>query len=510
MLPSRFLENKLKQYFNYDQFRPGQREIITDVLEGNNVLGILPTGSGKSICYQLPAAMLHGLTIVISPLISLMIDQVKELKARYFKQVVAVNSLVSFEERQEIFNNLAQYKLLYISPELLQKEDILTRLTKEQIDLIVVDEAHCVSKWGHDFRPDYLKLGAIIESFGDPPVLAISATATPDVQNDIIDSLKLDKVKRHIYPMDRNNLTFTVEKVMSDEEKLERITTFLENYLGPTLIYFTSRNQTEYITEILQRKMPSYRIAYYHGGMDAIDRIQVQQQFMNGQIDIICCTSAFGMGINKPDIRLIIHYHLPSQIEDYIQEVGRAGRDGKPSICLLLYGYSDVAIPKHLIENELPQAIEIERVLSTLKQWSEQEISVPLDKDDLLVESLQISESKWRFLRFHLEKHGMIKGKEIIYQASYWQSVYHHLVKWVDSRMIHKRKELQEMVDWIMSPNCLRKELYKKFQTGYRTPIFQCCSNCGVDLNEWMVEHKLDHLEEELDWRSKLQRILLG
>lgn len=502
------LEQKLERYFQYDQFRKGQREIIEDVLQAKNVLGVLPTGSGKSICYQLPSLLMDGLTIVVSPLISLMIDQVKELRAKNFKRVVALNSLVGYEERQFIYQHLNQYKLLYISPELLQQEQFIKKLSSIKISLFVIDEAHCISQWGHDFRPDYLKLGAIIKQLESPPVLALSATAAPAVQEDIIENLHLKTITKHIYPMDRKNLTFIIEKVSTIHEKIELMTTYLGKHLGPALIYFSSRIQAENMVETLRRMMPSLKVAFYHGGIDPVDRIQIQQQFMNDQLDVICCTSAFGMGINKSNIRLIIHFHIPSQIEAYIQEVGRAGRDGKPSICLLLFGVGDIAIPKNIIENELPHEDEIRVVMQQLKQMGEEGLELPV-RDLELYERFQISETKWRFLRFHFEKHGMIMAKNIVYDPIQWQRVFRQLNKWIQSRNSYKKQELEEMIDLVETTACLRETIYKKFQKGYSTPIFQCCSNCGIDLSKWAPSVKPAR-DEEIPWKDKLRKLLVG
>lgn len=504
------LEKELQKHFQYHSFRPGQREIISDVLQGKSVLGILPTGSGKSICYQLPSLLLDGLTVVVSPLISLMIDQVKELKAKNVKRVVALNSFVTYSERQMVMEQLHHYKLLYISPELLQQPQLLKRLSQLKISLFVIDEAHCISQWGHDFRPDYLKLGKVIENLHHPPVLALSATATPAVQADIIKSLDRPRMVKRVYPMDRNNLTFAIQDVASDQEKLELLTIYLNKHYGPALIYFSSRIQAENLARILTEKLPDLQVAFYHGGVEPIDRIQIQQQFMNNQIDVICCTSAFGMGINKQNIRLIIHYHIPSQMEAYIQEVGRAGRDGKPSICLLLYGRYDAAIPKSIIENELPESGEIRMIMQQLKVLSEQGIELTREVLHDLDELFQISEIKWRFLRFHFEKHGMINGKKVVYQAEHWRNVYEHLVKWIQSRSLYKMEELQEMIRWAESDDCLRKQLYKKFQSGYDPPIFECCSNCGIDLEQWEAQALPPSLQEDIDWREKLRKLLLG
>lgn len=503
------LEKELQKYFHYSSFRRGQREIIEDVLQGNDVLGILPTGSGKSVCFQLPAILNNGLTIVVTPLISLMLDQVKEIKAKNFKRAVALNSFVDAEQRSFILRNLSKYKLLYISPELLQYQPIIEKLARHRISLFVIDEAHCISQWGHEFRPDYLKLGEAIAYLGDPPVLALSATATPEVQDDIIRALNRAGMKRHIHPMDRNNLTFVVEKLSSEQDKIDWLKTYLKKDYGPALIYFSSRVQAENIASVLKESLPSVKIAFYHGGMEQTDRIMIQQQFMNEQLDVICCTNAFGMGINKPDIRSVIHYHLPSRLESYIQEVGRAGRDYKPSICFVLYHPNDIAIPRNLIQNELPAKEELQRAMEYLLHLSSQNKELPYP-DSNIFEQLQISEVKWRFLRFHFEKHGMIYNKKISYDAKKWQSVYEHLIHWMTKRTIHKQQKLNDIFRWIETDGCYREELYKNFQSGYSKPIFQCCSNCGVDLSEWKPEKPEKSADENQNWKMKLRRLLQG
>src|SRR5699024_8890625 len=224
MAYSEIVKRGLKQYFNYDFFREGQEEIILDVMAGRDVLGVLPTGSGKSLCYQLPSLLMSGTTIVISPLISLMSDQVKELKARKIKRFASLNSFNHYEERQRILTNLCEYKMVFISSELFQQQEIREYLKRIQINFVVIDEAHCISQWGYEFRPDYLKIKDVITELNEPPILALSATVTPTVQQDIVKSLKRDRIKQHIYPMDRDNIALTIEHVANDVEKVQMIT----------------------------------------------------------------------------------------------------------------------------------------------------------------------------------------------------------------------------------------------------------------------------------------------
>src|SRR5690625_1139430 len=275
------LENNLKSHFNFPAFRTGQKEIIQDIMQGSDVLGVLPTGSGKSLCYQLPAKLLSGTTIVVSPLISLMIDQVKQLKAIQFKEVVALNSFMEYAERRQVYEQLHTYKLVYVSPELLQKESLLAYLQQVDISLFVIDEAHCISQWGHEFRPDYLRLHSVIEMLNNPPILALSATANEDVQADIIHALKRPKMIKHIYPIDKPNIAFHVVRLQDEDEKLHTLTKLVSTYRVPTLIYFSRREDTENIAHRLATQLVDRKVAFYHGGLDAFDRLMIQQQFMN-------------------------------------------------------------------------------------------------------------------------------------------------------------------------------------------------------------------------------------
>lgn len=262
------LESQLLKQFNIKSFREGQEEIIGDVIGGKDVLGILPTGSGKSLCYQLPATIMEGVTIVVSPLISLMQDQVKQLKATGFKSVIALNSFMEPKEKKRVFQHLNEYKLIYVSPELLQQQEVIHYFKNIKISLFVIDEAHCISQWGHEFRPDYLRLGFVLDVMNNPTVLALSATATKEVQKDIIQSLNRPNIQKHIYPMDRENIAFTVQKVDRDIEKQDIIVKILKQHRVPTLIYFSSKRKTEEIAAFLTKNVPTHRIAFYHGGMD--------------------------------------------------------------------------------------------------------------------------------------------------------------------------------------------------------------------------------------------------
>ncbi|WP_100010769.1 RecQ family ATP-dependent DNA helicase [Lentibacillus sediminis] len=503
------LEHQLKKYFAYDSFRPGQKEIIRNVLKGENVLGILPTGSGKSICYQLPARILPGITVVVSPLISLMMDQVKQLRATGFKEVVALNSFMDPAERKRVMNHLDAYKLIYISPELLQKAKILDSFKKQIISLLTVDEAHCISQWGHEFRPDYLKLDRVKRQLGNPPVLALSATATPEVQQDIVQHLAMNGCVRHVYPMDRENLSFLVQEAADDQAKQAMISEIAAEFHVPILIYFSSRNDAQEVASALADKLPDRRIAFYHGGMEQLDRISVQQQFMNSQLDLICCTSAFGMGIDKSDIRLVIHYHLPPQLESFIQEIGRAGRDGRRSVSLLLFSPKDMMLPKSFIQHELPHPKSIFTVFRQLKELFLAGGDLP-HKEEETAQLFQLNEIQWRFLRQQLEKHGMIKGNRIFYNEAGWDDHCQAIKRQRDEREWLKESKLREMLEWIQEKGCLRRNLYKNFQASYRSVEKQCCSNCGFSFADWDPQPTARQEEASGSWEIKLKELLLS
>lgn len=497
-----FLQTKLQTHFHYDDFRPGQREIIEHVLDGQDVLGILPTGSGKSICYQLPSVILPGLTVVISPLISLMIDQVRETKAFHIKEVVALHSMQTFAERQAILNNLYHQKIVYISPELIQNKYVLRTLNKQKISLFVIDEAHCISQWGYDFRPDYLRLETVLKTLKNPPLLALSGTITEAIKQDIINELNRPNMKVFQYETDRHNITLTVEHIETKQTKDERLIEWLKAYDVPVIIYFSSRKQAEEVAKDLTAQLPSRKVAYYHGGLDQQDRLQIQQQFLYDQLQIICATSAFGMGINKSNVRLIIHYHLPAQKESFIQEIGRAGRDGKQSMSVLLYEPGDEYIPRHLIENELPTEREIRRFLNYLYVLYKRSETLPSSVDQIL-QTLDLTETKVTFLLYQLEMKRIVIEKNIHYDFTSWQQALEEITTYCENRKRTKFHNFNRMYTYVHTTNCLRQELYKDFQTSVSQPA-NCCTNCGFD--EAMIEdERSNEVEIELKtWEHEL------
>lgn len=504
-MDEQLLLKHLHKHFSHTYFRTGQLEIIQSVLAKQDTLAILPTGTGKSICYQLPALIQQGTTIIVSPLISLMLDQVKELKAKQIKDVVAITSFMNHEERKEVFSNISAYKMIFISPELLQQRVVIQKLTGLAISLFVIDEAHCISQWGHAFRPDYLRLEQVIQALQNPPLLALSATAPPNVQEDIESALKRKHMKRFIYPMDRPNIGLFIQKLQVESEKNDALLQITAQYDVPTLIYFSSRKQAEEIAIFLSETLTDRRIAFYHGEMEQSDRITVQQQFMNDQIDIICCTSAFGMGINKSNIRLVIHYHFPGQLESYIQEFGRAGRDGKQSISVVLHMPSDEILPRYFVEQELPSKEVITEVIQYLQtsklQFLQKEIV------GIIRETWTINEVQWRFLLYQLEIHGMIKGNRII-QMKDSHYVRDSIIHFQSNRLHDQHNNIALSQKWLEEEGCLRNKLYNNYQDTYTEVQTLCCSNCHAGLDDWNLEGVYKRNTDHQSWKSRLQRLL--
>ena len=342
----------LKRVFGYDQFRPGQKEIVDAILAGRDVLVVMPTGAGKSICYQVPALMMPGITLVVSPLISLMQDQVRALVAAGVPAAYLNNSLT--DNQKALMLRRAQegrYKIIYVAPERLQMPGFLRFAGEQPISMVTVDEAHCISQWGHDFRPSYLQIRDFVGQLPRRPVVsAFTATATARVREDIQDKLGLDRPFRLTTGFDRPNLRFETMRVMSSEKPRALVDFMLEEGDAPGIVYCSTIRQVGEVTTLL--KGVGIAAECYHGKMSPEDRKKNQEDFLYDRIQVMVATNAFGMGIDKPNVRFVLHYNLPKDIESYYQEAGRAGRDGEPARCVLFYAPSDVRIAQFLIDKE--------------------------------------------------------------------------------------------------------------------------------------------------------------
>ena len=361
------IEKALKKYYGYDAFRPGQLELIHALLDGQDVCGVMPTGAGKSVCFQIPAIFLEGLTLVISPLISLMQDQVAALCQARIPAAYLNSSLTLSQYNKALsFAKQGRYKIIYVAPERLNTPGFLDFAHSVNISMIAIDEAHCVSQWGQSFRPSYMEIAKFASSLPKRPILAaFTATATGVVKQDIIEFLGLQNPKILVTGFDRTNLFFEVQRPTNKKQALLR---FLKKHPDEAgIIYCQTRKETEEVSDFL--KGEGYLATCYHGGMDTALRTKAQEEFLYDQVQLICATTAFGMGIDKSNVRFVVHYSMPSSLENYYQEAGRAGRDGAPAHCVLFFQRKDIGLHEFLIQQTCADTPEqLERDLHRLRQ----------------------------------------------------------------------------------------------------------------------------------------------
>ena len=365
----------LQKHFGFSGFLEGQAEVIDSVLAGENAVVVMPTGGGKSLCYQLPAMMLDGVTLVVSPLIALMKDQVDALAARDIPTTF-INSSLGYAETNKRLSEIRRgvHALVYVAPERFRSVAFMEAIAGVKVRLFAVDEAHCISHWGHDFRPDYLRLKEAVERLGHPQIIALTATATQKVRADISEQLGLTNPRFLVAGFDRPNLALRVIHVSTEKEKLETLKRVMTTPAGTGIVYAATRKSVEQITAKL--KMAGLSVEPYHGGMGETERTRAQDSFMKGRVQAIVATNAFGMGIDKRDIRFVVHYHLPGSIEAYYQEVGRAGRDGLPADCLLLFNYADTRTQQFFIEGNHPPPELIRRVYHEIASFGQEKIEM--------------------------------------------------------------------------------------------------------------------------------------
>ncbi len=480
--------SSLQKHFGFDDFREGQREVIGSILQGKDAVVVMPTGSGKSLCYQLPAMVLDGVTLVVSPLIALMKDQVDALRARGLPATF-INSSISESEQRARIESLRrrEQKLVYIAPERFRSSRFNAALQSIPVSLFAVDEAHCISTWGHDFRPDYLRLRSVIGSLGRVQTLALTATATPYVRSDIIQQLGLKEPQTFVSGFDRPNLSIEVVHTEKERQKITHISRLAKRQPGSGIIYTTTRKAVEQVGAKLQTAGLS--VSTYHAGMPDSVRIKAQDSFMSGRTQMIVATNAFGMGIDKPDIRFVVHYQMPGSIEAYYQEIGRAGRDGLPSTCVLLFNYADKNTHDFFIEGSYPDFKVIKEVYDTLAvtklrriELSTAEIASRISTgNEMAVQSaLYVLERAGHIQRTaaNREDRKSRQSRSIIMLDSVPAKQLRIEPRDVSRRADLERRKLREMIDFCYTDYCYRAHILNYF--GDRHHERQCgtCGNC--------------------------------
>lgn len=473
------MRRTLRETFGLVKLRPGQAEVIRSVLEGNNTLAIMPTGAGKSLCYQLPSLHLPGTTVVVSPLISLMKDQVDKLEEAGL-EASQLNSALTTQEHEENLEQIKSEKsvFIFVTPERFTDQKFLGDLRKREINFVVIDEAHCISEWGHDFRPAYLSLGAAVKTLGGPPVLALTATATTEVIADIekqLDLGRLQVVKTGIY---RSNLHFEVKRVTNEREKHEELMRVLNEHEGIGIVYAATVKTVDELTDWL--KGFDCRIEKYHGRMKASDRQRNQNAFMNGELKAIVATNAFGMGIDKPDIRFVIHYQMPGSLEAYYQETGRAGRDGEPATCSLFYQLEDRRTQQFFLGGKHPKFDDILAVYQALETLNAAETPVALTT--VQEHANTVSAGKVRVVLSLLKELRVVRelrGSQFrLLRVDVKRPELEELSRLSEEKVNKDKEKLERMMQYGQSATCRWRLLHDYFEEQMEDERCGNCDNC--------------------------------
>jgi ATP-dependent DNA helicase RecQ len=472
------LKHTLRKVFNLERFRPGQQAVISSIMTGRHTLAIMPTGAGKSLCYQLPALHLPGMTLVVSPLISLMKDQVDKLRELDIK-VVQVNSAITAREEAEALDGIkhGHPEFVLTTPERLSDPAFLEALRGKKIDVFVIDEAHCISQWGHDFRPSYLDLAHAIRHLGRPPVLALTATASPQVAEDIVRQLQLKDVAVLNTGIYRENLHYEVHPVEDGSDRERRLVAILGEIEGSGIVYTSTVKQAEQVASLLQGL--GERAERYHGRLRAAERHEIQERFMGGDLRVIAATNAFGMGIDKADIHFVIHYAMPGSLDAYYQESGRAGRDGTPARCVLLYQRADQRTHVFFMAGRYPRFNDITTVYASLGRIAGER---PATLAALQADAPGVAKSKVRVILSMLKEWGIVRqhrplGFSLI-TPGLVEAHLQEMSEFYEGRSERDRDKLDRMIIYAQTALCRWKNLMEYF--GEELPAEHCghCDNC--------------------------------
>jgi ATP-dependent DNA helicase RecQ len=471
------LTSKLREHFGFRRFRPGQEKVVRSALAGRDTLALMPTGSGKSLCFQLPGLVMEGSTVVISPLIALMKDQTESLAEKGIS-AVAFNSTMSSREREEAEQSVAggRKEFVYTTPEQLANREFRALLRRAAINLFVVDEAHCVSHWGHDFRPDYLDLGTVIEELGRPTVLAMTATATDEVVDDIVRQLRIPDAEIVHTGFYRPNLHMKVVATSDEVSRRERLAGLLAEESGSGIIYAATVKAVGELTEFLQAR--GLEVASYHGRMRTADRSANQDRFMSGEVPIMVATNAFGMGIDKADIRFVIHAHLPGSVEAFYQEFGRAGRDGDPARCTLLYSPEDRKLHNFFQSRRYPDAEDLVNALHALKRIADDSPTA----DDVQA-ICPLPKSRLKLALSLLRSKGVVKedlaGHLHLIRSDLTRDDLARMVRDYEERDARDQLKLQRLVDYAETRGCRWRYFLDYFSDhDAETPACGHCDRC--------------------------------
>jgi ATP-dependent DNA helicase RecQ len=473
-----------QETFGYDQLRPGQEAATRAILDGHDTLTVMPTGSGKSLIYQVAATLLGGPTVIISPLIALQRDQVENIEEQDIGKAALVNSTIKAAEWHEAFEELKEGDLefLFLAPEQFANEETLQQLKEAKPSLFVVDEAHCISEWGHDFRPDYLRLGAVIEELGHPRVLALTATAAPPVREEILERLHMHDPLVVVRGFDRPNIWLGVEAFHDEATKKQALIERVQEVEKPGIVYVATRKHAEEVSQALQAG--GVKADFYHAGMKTKDRERVQEAFMHDEIEVIVATTAFGMGIDKADVRFVFHYDISDSVDSYYQEIGRAGRDGKVSKAILFYNPKDVNLQLFFASSG---KVETDQVVLTARVIQEHGEPVAAKT---IQEELDISQTKLAQILSRLEEIGVIEFlptgdvalKEKKFEAD---EVAEDVVETHEQYRQFERSRVEMMRGYAEVMDCRREYLLNYFGEEYDEPC-DFCDNCdrGIVVEE--------------------------